>query len=553
MLDIRNVFLFQLVFLSIALPVAFARPSLGHATDRRLGAAAAKVGSGALPWLIGLVALGGSIAVSMFVRFPHPWVQDEFSYLLSADTFLNGRLTNPSHELWPFFDTFHVLQKPTYASKYPPGQGLLLATGELIGGNPVLGVWLGVGLACASICWMLQAFVSRRWAAVGGLLAVINFGFFSPWTQSYVVNALSATGGSLVLGGFQRLSRQRRATYGIPIGAGWLILSITRPFEGLVFSVPFLVLLGVWLFRAKAKAGRRRLYSATAVIAIILAVGATAQAHYNRAVTGSFATIPYVEYQRQYEGVSEFLWRPIQSPPEFNNEVARSLYVGWAVPHREEQSTLAGLLAVKTREFVNGFAYLLQFSLWLPILVFLSFKKNPSERFVLIPVAAVSLALVSITWVEYRMLAPLAGPLVLLVVLGLKRIRSWSPGGRRVGRVLALGVIAATVMSLPLGLVPFMQEPPNEMAQNRAKILRKLDLTAERHLVIVRYLPSHNYHEEWVYNRANIDTADVVWARERSPSENQNLLRYYPDRTVWLLDADDPNPTLRPYSLRGNR
>src|SRR5437899_3450589 len=81
-----------------------------------------------------------SAVLSLLVNFPEPVEHDEFSYLLAGQTFARGRLTNPKHPLWEFFDTIHVLQDPTYQSKYPPAQGLALAMGIVAAGEPIVGV-----------------------------------------------------------------------------------------------------------------------------------------------------------------------------------------------------------------------------------------------------------------------------------------------------------------------------------------------------------------------------------------------------------------------------
>ncbi len=52
-----------------------------------------------------------------------------------------------------------------------------------------------------------------------------------------------------------------------------------------------------------------------------------------------------------------------------------------------------------------------------------------------------------------------------------------------------------------------------------------------------------NRFEEWVYNGADIDASRVVWARDLG-AENKKLLRYYPDRTAWLLEPDSRPPRL---------
>src|SRR5216117_2343112 len=156
--------LIETILATLAVLLAVMRPTLGAQWFKRIEAVFSRLARrrGLAVVTVGVTALALRAALLPNEPIPRPALNDEFSYLLMADTFAHGRLTNPTHPMWLSFETFHVNWFPTYSSMYPPAQGAALALGQVLG-SPWIGVVLTAAAMCAAVYWMLCAWMPARW------------------------------------------------------------------------------------------------------------------------------------------------------------------------------------------------------------------------------------------------------------------------------------------------------------------------------------------------------------------------------------------------------
>ena len=74
-----------------------------------------------------------------------------------------------------------------------------------------------------------------------------------------------------------------------------------------------------------------------------------------------------------------------------------------------------------------------------------------------------------------------------------------------------------------------------------------LEQKGGKHVILVRYTKAKSPHEEWIYNRADIDASDVVWAHDMGQAENRKIADYFKGRSIWLMQPDENPDMVEPY------
>jgi len=509
--------------------------------------------------LVGALALTVRAALLPLIPIPTPIVHDEFSYLLQADTFASGRLTNPTPPLWMHFESFHINMRPTYQSMYPPGQGAVLALGKVVFGRPWWGVWLSVGVMCALVVWMLQAWVPLHWALLGGLFCVMRYATFSYWINSYWGGPVAAIGGALLLGALARLLRKPRTSYALLFALGLVILANTRPYEGFVFSLPAVLYLLIQSIRKRLWTGQLLRRAAMPAMALLV-LAAAFSLYYNWRSTGNPLLMPYAVNAKTYHISRPFLWQTANPIPKYHHRTLRTFYSFHELPDYYKSRELWGLELLtgqKIQIYYVSFAWPL-FLLMFPALW--QMLKSPKQRLLAITPLVLLAGLLVESWPPHsHYAAPALAVMIAIAIYGLRLLRIWRPRGVPVGLMASRAIILvmAIWMLFPVGekvLNPYLLQINGRKlladAVDRARLESQLSQIPGKHLVIVHNHWSHTGSEDWIYNQPDIDHAKIVWARDMGPDENEGLLQYFADRKVWVVDQNDGLMRLEAYNQR---
>jgi hypothetical protein len=564
-----SLILIEAGFTLVSLALALALPRLGSSGFSRLarGFQRLAVRKRLSVASVGAAALLLRLAILPICPIPLPFVQDDFSFLLAADTFSSGRLTNPTPALWQHFESVQITMQPTYMSMYFPAQGLILAAGKALFGHPWFGLLLVNALMCAALCWMLQAWLPPPWALLGGVLAILRISLFSYWIDTYSgAGSIACLGAALVLGALPRITRRgARPRDCLLLATGIAILGLSRPFEGLLLCMPVLFVLVRWILRGRNRPPaavllRRSLVPLALIVAAVAWLG-----YYDARAFGNPLTLPYSADREAYAVAPYWIWQSPRPVPVYRHTMMRDFYVGLELAYANRLHTAAGFLS-ETFLF-KPLRALLFFSgvLFLPLLVMARrVLLDKRIRFLVVCTAFVVCGVLLETWLIPHYWAAATPGLYAIGLQAMRHLRQVRLSGQPAGAaVIRFSLVSCVILAgirlcagpLHLTLAPWPSAAwasewygPGRLGLPRAQVERDLDAMPGKQIVIVRYAPGHSPIDEWVYNAAGIDGSPVIWARDMDAAGNRELLRYYNSRKAWLVepDATPPRVTLYP-------
>ena len=517
-----------------------------------------------MPIVVG--ALSGVLSLWLWGSLTRtPVMHDESAYLLQAELFARLRWTGAARPLPQFFEQLYVLVDGVLASKYPPGNSLVLAAGVLIGvpGLPVL---------VMNVCSSALTFALARRVA-GGATALLTWLI---WQTSfplmyYHANYMSEGVTSLTwLLTWWGVVRWRDGA-----GRRWLVLAagaaawcvVTRPLTGVALG---LVTLAVVVRRCRATGAWKDLVPGAAVAAAVLALIPL----WSWRTTGDARVTPLSAYTRTYVPFDKpgFGARPEERPTA---RLPRDQWITSAAFYQEHsRHTLAALPAIAWERLT-----MIDRDAWyewrggLRLFALVGLLALSIEGWVVLAAFAAQFALYlsyahPAWWTMYYVeCTPVLG---FVTALGVTRtfalLFGWrvigaAPSGRKTGRLTATAValrryvasqagaenghaLAAMTIVFATGLAvggAVARQVRSKIREDHAyfdafaSLVRRIP--EPRAIVFVHYGAKHPDGLSFVRNVADLDRAPVWTVYDRG-AENARLLAIAPERVPYVYDEE---------------
>jgi hypothetical protein len=287
----------------------------------------------------------------------------------------------------------------------------------------------------------------------------------------------------------------------------------------------------------------------------VLAAAGAATLFYFWRVTGSPFRTPFFVNLSTYDPVPYFPWESIGPWPVYHHEIIKKFYSGWLLQYYEfgrSQPIVSTVIKLGTLwSFYVGPLFTV------PVLILAvvlprgfsihDISRNTQVMMLIAGFTLVGFLLPVFTNPHYA--APLTCVVYALVLSVMQRIRLWRWHDRASGLafvrtvptlavVLFFIAIGASALKFHQSSTPQTWCSPYQHAWDRPAIQARMEELAGRQLLLVRYGTDHDPRRSWVANGADIDGSKLVWANDMDSQQNQELIEYFRDRRVWLVEPD---------------
>jgi hypothetical protein len=232
----------------------------------------------------------------------------------------------------------------------------------------------------------------------------------------------------------------------------------------------------------------------------------------------------------------------------------------------ERVHSLSEYLPINAEKIVAATLFFAGYALLAPLIMLRRVLHDRRIRFLVVSVLFLMAGMAIMIYMIPHYLSPFTAAFYAIGLQAMRHLRLWAPERKPVGLALARLAVAVCVImagvrafAAPLGFDIQEWSPqwettwigPGHFGVERARIEEQLKQLPGNQIAIVRYAPNHIPANEWVYNSADIDGSRVIWTWEMDAAENQQLMRLYPDRKLWLVEPDSVPVRVSPYAAPG--
>lgn len=452
---------------------------------------------------------------------------DEHAYAFMGQLFASGRIYVPSlpPALRPFLDNQFIVNNGKMYGIYFPGHPAALAIGErlhVMGWVPAVSAALTIPLAFG---------IARRLFGQRAAILTLLLLLASPYFLFPSATLLAHSTAAVFLMAFVYAVLRLRETpdvirWWVVAGVALSWATLTRPFSGPIFAVPWLV----WL---AGNLWPRRNGRVMAGIAAFCLIGVTALGlllAYQYALSGSPFVSGYQTFSRMHH------WG----------------LIGRALDAR------APLPSIHELMFTLGRINFWLFGWPVSFLFILFCNRNTGGRQLLTGVVYVLLLYAAISAATIHPVGPvhyseLAVPLVILSASGLERLVGIARGTTMPGG-MARVVVTAPVAAILCALVTYLPVYGGSLRASADLTRAPDDMLATqgvtRALVFVHTLPAlYISPYSWAYYRRNNHpdlTDPILYVNYVSPERNREFARLFPDRPIFSMGMRDGKFTVLP-------